>query len=206
MPTQPNLTVERLTSFGRTMKQAIKAAAPLVIAGGAVRDVLNNRPVKDIDVFMQVPDWEHSAFEASELIDEVVAAVNKLFYSSGSPRESLTIEAESGEASDISYDIHSVWHWAHGFNNLPCDLVFIKEDPAACYEAFDFGLCQALVSPAYGLRTSRAYHQDALNRKITYLLGSQGEEQRQRAKRHLNRFLPKYSGWKVSGIAVESNA
>lgn len=72
--------------------------------------------------------------------------------------------------------IHSVWHWSHGFNNLPCDLVFIKEDPAKCYEAFDFGLCQALVSPAYGLRTSRAYHQDALNRKITYLLGAEGYE------------------------------
>lgn len=111
MPTQPNLTIERLTSFGASMKRAIKAATPLVIAGGSVRDVLNNKPVKDIDVFMQVPDWEHSPFEATELIDQVVEAVNKLFYSNGSTRESLTVNATSSEASDISYDIHSVWHW-----------------------------------------------------------------------------------------------
>lgn len=201
MPTQPNLTVDRLTSFGASMKQAIKGAAPLVIAGGAVRDVLNNRPVKDIDVFMQVPDWEHNPLDASELIDDVVAAVNKLFYTTGVSRDSLIVSDPDcqGDASDVSYDIHSVWHWTCGFNCLPCDIVFIREDPAKCYEAFDFGICQALVSPSYGLRTSRAYQRDALDRKITFLLG---DEERERSRIHLSHFLPKYPGWKVSGIAI----
>jgi hypothetical protein len=183
------------------MKQAIKGRAPLVIAGGSVRDVLNNRPVKDIDVFMQVPDWEHDPLQASELIDEVVAAVGKLFYSPGVSRETVIVndpDAE-GDASDISYDIHSVWHWTCGFNCMPVDIVFIKEDPAKCYEAFDFGLCQALVSPVYGLRTSRAYQRDSLNREITFLLNA---AQRDRSRVHLSHFLPKYPGWKVRGIAA----
>lgn len=202
MPAQPGLTVDRLTSFGASMKRAIGGRAPLAIAGGAVRDVLNNRPVKDIDIFVQVPDWEHEPLEASELIDEVVAAANKLFYSTGVSRESTTVRDPGGhdDTSDISYDIHSVWHWSSGFNCYPCDIVFIKEEAVKCYEAFDFGLCQALVSPTYGLRTSRAYQRDVIEKTITYLLGE--GDQKERSKAHLGRFQPKYQGWKIRGIAT----
>lgn len=202
MSTQPNLTVDRLQAFGVSMRQATSGKAPLVIAGGAVRDVLNNKHVKDIDVFVQVPDWEHNPLEASELIEEVVAAVNKLFYAPGVSRETVIITDPNGDCdvSDVSnYDIHSVWHWESGFNSMPVDIVFIKGDPSKCYEAFDFGLCRALVSPIYGLRTSRAYQRDSLNQEITFLLD---DSQRDRSRIHLSHFLPKYPGWKVKKIAA----
>lgn len=158
----------------------------------------NEREVKDFDIFVQVPDWEDDPCEASELIDDVVRAVNDLFYQQGGPKsESLQdIEKEEGYGG---YDIYSVWGWTHGFNSMPCDIVFIRDEPIAHLKQFDFGLCQALVSPSFGLRTTGAYQRDAIDKTITFLLGP---EERDRSRAHLHRFLPKYQGWKVRGISA----
>lgn len=203
MATQQNITIQRLMSFCNTLKKASPDIS-LVCAGGAVRDILNNRPVKDFDFFVQLSaDWEKSPGDAAEEIDDLISYWNRVFYSQGLIRETQIVPLhndgrDSSLASDVSgCDIHSVWHWDHGFNDMPCDIVFVRHEPAKCIDNFDFGICQAYVSGNYGLRTSRAYQRDAFDKRITYVGSDEGRE---RSRRHLNNFYPKYDGWKVSGI------
>jgi tRNA nucleotidyltransferase/poly(A) polymerase len=49
-----NLSIERLQNLMGTVKKAFPQSQALC-AGGAPRDLLNNRPVKDIDIFIHEP-------------------------------------------------------------------------------------------------------------------------------------------------------
>lgn len=204
MSLQPNLDVNRLGFYATSFRQALgKRARPLVLAGGSVRDTLNKRRVKDFDFFVNVPDWEEDSLEAVETIEDVVAALNKQFYCTGEARETVRVgEADNGTSDCEGCDIHSVWHWNHGYNDLPIDVVFIRGEAAKAYDAFDFALCQALVSPLYGLRTSMKFQRDVCDKTITYI---GPEEGRERSRLHLDHFLPKYEGWKVRGIVPLPN-
>lgn len=200
MTLQQNLDVNRLGFYATSFRQALgKNPLPLVMAGGAVRDTINKRKVKDFDFFVNVPDWEDDGLEAVEAIERVVEALNKQFYAPGEVRETVRVgDADNGASDCNGYDIHSVWHWEHGYNDMPVDVVFIRGEVAKAYDAFDFALCQALVSPLYGLRTTTKFQRDVCDKTITYIGTDEG---RDRSKIHLGHFLAKYAGWKVRGIA-----
>ena len=92
MITQRNLTFERLNEFyGRIKKNTLKGSS-LAFAGGAVRDIFCNRPVKDFDIFIQTPtSWDDDSCTAGEEIEETITALNRLFYSTATEKGSVSV-------------------------------------------------------------------------------------------------------------------
>lgn len=204
MATQPNLTIARLTEFYAQLKRALPDMS-LAIAGGSVRDILCNRQVKDFDIFIQVADWKIDPGEAAEEIGFAVDKLNALFFDHGVCKSSKQVSNGSRESYGNSHiEIAEVWAWTHGFNDMPCDIVFVDHEPAvAVTDGFDFGICQAWVGH-YGLRTTRAFWKDYYNKTLTYMFNRHpgNEKQYKSSQEHLIRLLEKFPRWKPRDIAA----
>ena len=201
--TQPNLTIERLTEYYSRIRKALPfCAASIAIAGGAVRDVICGKRIKDIDLFIEVWDWKDDPVRAVKEIDAVTDALNKLFYEFGKVKsitEVLDQDAESYKNSCAK--IAEVWGWPHGFHDMSWDVVFVSCDVTDYItESFDLGLCQAWIG-FYGLKTTRQFWKDYHNKTITYLR-EQGStpEQLKASQVRVRRLLEKYEGWKTRNI------
>lgn len=197
------LTIERLKTFYSQLRKPIDSTS-VIIAGGSVRDALNGRDVKDLDVYVQLSyDIEEDSLDAADEIDTVVEAWNKVFFSEG--KCISTSDAPDRGRKDTKYgglvSIKDVWHWKSGLGDLPVDLIFVNRDPALVVkEEYDFGICQAWVGH-YGLKTLPAYWSDSFNRTITYLDRHRaGTSMHTKSREHAARILAKYPGWRTRNI------
>lgn len=202
--TQPNITIARIQEFYSRVKRVLPEF-PLAFAGGCVRDVICGREVKDFDLYIQVTDWEEtSPAEADSDIDLCIERLNKLLFSSGKTK-SRGIEIENEEArsyKDSHITIYDVWGYEHAFNDMPCDVIFVKDDLQTVFEdSFDFGICQAWVGH-YGLRTTKWFWKDYHNKTITYMFNPIDAKQYASSQAHLARILPKYPDWRPRDIAI----
>lgn len=203
--TQPNITIARLMGFYKSLCKMVGTAYPLCIAGGAIRDVLCKKPVKDFDIFIQITDWEDEPEEASGDIDFIVSQLNRLFFGEGYSKSSTSVKQRGSKSyGDSHIEIAEVWAWEHGFNDMPCDVIFISHEPAvAVTDGFDFGICQAWIG-FYGLRTTSNFWKDYHNQTLTYMFNrhSGNEEQYKSSQAHLVRLLEKFPGWKSRDIMI----
>lgn len=202
--TQPNITIARIQEFYARIKKVLPEY-PIAFAGGCVRDVICNRPVKDFDLYIQITDWDHeSPLEASEDIDTCISRLDKLLFSDGKPKSKghdITDE-EARSYKDSHIRICDVWGYDHAFNDMPCDVIFVKDELTVTFEdGFDFGLCQAWVGH-YGLRTTKWFWRDYHNKIITYMFSPADQRQYKASQEHLARILPKYPGWRPRDIAI----
>ncbi|OJA27781.1 hypothetical protein [Burkholderia ubonensis] len=158
---------------------AIRRVYPdAVISGGAPRDILHGKPVKDIDV-MTGYDVGRSGLEKIAMIV-------------GGKLDVIEPKDPSG-VEEFEYEIH----FADGRPRLNIiDLnPFEITDPLENLLDFDFGLSQVAVLPT-GLIHTPAFIRDATRGTITYM-GDNGKEYwriNSSAKR-LQRLKAKYGGW-----------
>lgn len=158
----------------------IRAVLPdAVIAGGAVRDTLHSRPVKDIDVMTCTP------------VDPVkMVALAKLIGGNVTP---ATAESASGDES-FEYLI------TRGLVRPPINVIdlnyFDGKDAIENVFDFDFGISQVAVTPD-GVLHSGDYLRDALSGTITYM-GHRGREKWriESSARRLIRLKEKYPTFK----------
>lgn len=192
------LTIPRLQQFYDQLKRSMEDCT-IIIAGGAVRDALNGREVKDLDVYIQCGlDWDKDPCDVAEEVESVIFTWNKQFFSKGKCLSEEIVDGGQGAYKGIS--IQTVWHWDHACGDLPLDLIFVNRDPSTVVkQEFDFGICQAWVGH-YGLKTHPAYWTDSLNRTITYLRPTASASLRVKSQEHAGRILTKYPGWKCRGI------
>jgi hypothetical protein len=199
------LTIPRLQAACLEINQCFPEAK-VVIAGGAVRDVLNHKQVKDIDAFIQMdhsldderlhqqwwrgceelacryhcswsaPDWERRALK------DILAE--------GEPLE------QARNSKGYGYGAFSLVDFPTGPFMHPWQLVFIDIDPEVnVRHHFDFGLSQCWVTPNQ-LRMTPAYWKDHFHRRITYTPSVEPCEVRRESSRHrLLRLREKYAGW-----------
>lgn len=203
--TQPNLDIFRLQGFYEQIKKAVGPHYPLCIAGGAVRDILCKKPVKDLDIFVQVSDWEEDPEAAEEEIAHVVEQLNMLFFSKGYSKSEISVAKRTGASYGNSHiEIAEVWAWKSGFNDMAVDVVFICHEPSiAVTDGFDFGICQAWVG-FYGLKTTPAFWKDYNNKTLTYMFNrhKDNEKQYKSSQEHLVRLLEKFPGWHPRDITI----
>lgn len=172
------LTIPKLQAFALEVRKAFPESGAIV-AGGAVRDLLHDRPVKDIDVFLRLDIGTFSPGLARfERAGWPAAAAGWPAY----PDSIFTVDIPAG--------VHMT----------PAQLVFVPVDPEWFVEnVFDFGLSQAWVTPGR-LRMTSAYWADHFSRSITYLR-SRGDdipapELRASSARRAERLREKYAGWR----------
>lgn len=162
-----------------------------IIAGGAVRDTVTGKPVKDIDIFVMLTDDDDKASEkfataceklAKELGGEVELDCSPEAYGGQFDLARITVK-EEGEPDEI-YEVIGIW----------------EEYPDNDVHDYDFGLSQMFVTSS-GLFMTPAAAKDLQNKTITYMHAGKLRDldNRLRSKRRLARLRAKYSDWTFVG-------
>ena len=162
-----------------------------IIAGGAVRDTVTGKPVKDIDIFVMLTDDDDKASEefaiacaklAKDLGGELELDCSPESYGGQFDLARVTVKEEG--APDEIYEIIGIW----------------EEYPDNDVHDYDFGLSQMFVT-GRGLFMTPAAAKDLQNKTITYMHAStiRDRDNRLRSKRRLARLRAKYSDWTFVG-------
>lgn len=189
----PAVTIPRLQTFLGLVQRCFPHAEA-IIAGGAVRDTLNGRPVKDIDVFLcEEGDYQPGIEALGEALycqgegvglDDLPGYISAMGY--GGPRK--------GGAIDGAF---FVYNFENGIGlDHPAQLIFLSCSPVLnLHETFDFDISQAWVT-RHRVWTTSACREAMLNRRIRYCpKRTPNAQQRQSSRERLERLKVKYAGW-----------
>lgn len=192
-----------------------------IIAGGAVRDSLTNRMVKDVDVFLHKDLKRHidtSAWtkmgkeEDDDGLGAVVAGAlgvstgssPQWFNPAGFSAKSTAVKVKSTDYGNNHVDeVYEIDDWKD--MDFPVNVVFLDIDPVEYVtKHFDLGICKAWYDGDY-IRTHSDFINDVNNNTITCTLtaeaikGEYGNLQRgiNKISDHARRLLRKYKGFQI---------
>lgn len=151
------------------------------LAGGAIRDYDNQRPVKDLDVFFTEVNFDRRALEDS--------LVNLgYFYKNHCP----------GAYMDAAREVDGSTNYVSTEGQPELNLIQLTPDfnPASIIERVDFGLCQ-IGADALGVDYTPAYEFDRTNQVLTLTRGESVDGVRRSLKRY-ERLSQKYQGWALN--------
>lgn len=218
-----NLSIPKLQRIAAQIKEVCPRNS-LLIGGGAPRDLLNGRPVKDIDVFIglegsdedMAKDWYDICTEVGKLYPQITKRLYNIATPDGlRPKwyhsEDSWIGSNRGgnpilclcNSKGYSYGAFSLVEFPIGPYCHSLQLVFIDIDPVEnVRNHFDFGLSKVWVTPNQ-LRMDKAYWHDHFGQRITYLNSTEPNEQRRESSiQRLARLRVKYSGWRFERCGV----
>lgn len=165
---------------------------PVVLAGGALRDLDNGRQVKDLDFFVHAADQKAFVSMASRLREAGFSLKHSM--PAGSYLQGWTEEVVG--LIDLSEGV--------GPNELPAQIVVINAPLSTVRERMDFGLCR-ISYDGYAVYRSYSYKHDVDNHTITLLRPGSNAQVRRSLKRY-ERLRQKYD-WplidRVSETAAE---
>lgn len=146
------------------------------IAGGALRDLDNDRPVKDVDVWVdsRAAGWMARLAAGrpfTQLDDEDLAGSN-----AGKIEHSLTFITPWGKVNEIAAPFAGV---------------------AEVVGSFDFGACQIGCAADGVVWATEQYFKDVAAKRFTYL--PEGNDPA-RSRKRWERISQKYPGWTVEGL------
>lgn len=195
----PVVTIDFLQQLC-VLARAYFGTEQLIIAGGAPRDALNHRPVKDIDIFLKVTmdDLEAPAEEFECMLDNPHDCDVK-----SGPQDSKFVASCKAFAAhlngtptfrkndaDYPFDLCEI-----KTESYPIQIIAIMEDPIDDVHNYDFGLSQVFVTPKGAFFTEK-YLLDHSSKCITYLpQEGRTDAQRERSRLRLSRLAEKYVGW-----------
>jgi hypothetical protein len=172
---------------------AIRAVCPTaVLAGGALRDLDNDRPIKDFDVFIAADDLE-AAEDAMASLTE--AGLTVAF----DPTE-LTVYPEDQNLEVVAVaeiQMPEALKPFAGIRALPVQAVFVRWDTAQIVDRFDYGICRlsydgsgTTVLPPLEYTDDKANKVFRLRRERLTPLSMRGS-----VKRYARLTAEKYPGW-----------
>lgn len=169
------------TAWLDTMSRVRSVLPSAFLAGGALRDLDNGRPVKDLDVF-----FTEGAYDTSYLEDGLA----KLGYFYNSRCAGAYMTDAAGEVGGTTTYVNT--------DGLP-ELNLIQLDPsfnpASIVERVDFGLCQ-IGYDLMGVISTAAYQFDKVNQRFT-LTRAESVEGVMRSLKRYDRLSQKYPGWEL---------
>jgi hypothetical protein len=173
------------SAYAATLAAVREVFPGALIAGGALRDLDNDRPVKDLDVFApDVPDLDVFAPDVPDL-DTLRARAASLErpgavmgvmggYESWATAECVGVLDISGPHADFQ-------------------LIGLRSGPETILPRLDFGICRIGYDGSEVIRTDE-YLADQATQSFT-LLRCDDESQRDRSLRRFDRLSEKYPGW-----------
>jgi len=224
-----NLSVRKLQAFAATVGQCFPDSH-VAIAGGCLRDLLHDKPVKDIDVFIQLQTvqgwglalpWSDKLGDRnsgrplkwkddSRLVEELHTGVQKLeqvlhcFATNFNEAEdSCQSIIDATNTAGYGYHAFTLVDFPTGLHGHPVQLIFIGEHPVENVKNhFDFGLSQVWCTPNQ-LRMTPQYWRDHYSNCITYLPSIEPNPQRRlSSKMRAERLKAKYPGWGFRNLGV----
>lgn len=146
-----------------------------MIAGGALRDLDNERPVKDLDVFCPyVGDLENFKARVGTLGGQLIGVMGG--YDAWATTECVGV-----------LDLET----PHG----PVQLIGLNTGPETILPRIDFGICQIGYDGTQVIRTV-AYEIDKAAKTFT-IIRTDGPEQTERSLRRFDRLSEKYPDWRL---------
>jgi hypothetical protein len=168
---------------------ALREFAPgCIIGGGAVRDTLLGRPVKDIDVFVQ-------ADPADLRLPMIQQALGSLGFSEQWMIQQALGSLGFSEQRVVTgeYPDALIADFLMPDGHPPIQVITLGRDPVDDVHHYDFGLSQCFVTPN-GLFVTDKHTTDFLDRTITYTGSADTAiEARRRSAKRLARLREKYS-------------
>lgn len=151
-----------------------------IIAGGAPRDILEGRPVKDIDVFVRISCDEAGTKKFRQNCEEFA----DFFGGEAAFRPCEPGYTDHFDLCDVTHD-----------GGCKFEVIAVYTDPAADVHNYDFGLSQVFVTPN-GIFQSPKAVEDSRAKKITYLHNpDRTTSAYYRSKARLARLREKYTDW-----------
>ncbi len=151
-----------------------------MLAGGCLRDTINNRPVNDIDIF--VP--EDKASLAGRLISDTHPTLAKSI-----PQPYFT----------FNNDVRSVDYYEGVYGEKPVNIIGVTNGtctPEQQLERFDFGICR-IAYDGETLWKDLSFDRDMRDRTFTLTNNFQTPDQRDYSLARFGRLRDKYVGWKL---------
>jgi hypothetical protein len=184
MPSQ-NLTFDKYKKLCADVAK-LGAWEPIV-AGGAVRDLLNGRQIKDIDLFLcSHPFGVSEPTEFSRLERYFRCAADFLEDKNALPYDKKTFE---------------VMEFRSGLHYVPVQCIVTQMTPTQVIDNFDFGLCKAWCTQAK-VHCHKDYYHDQANQRLTFVSPEKGKYHNgqpywhphdiMRSSEHLSRLKLKY--------------
>ena len=187
-------------------------AIEAVIAGGALRDLFNDRAVKDVDIFLQTlgSTGKNKAF-LKKAFAETKLEITQQEYAESDSYGSFMALSHFPSPQKIKFleDVKmESWKVIAGPEKTEYNIVFVPEEkksghffqkrlepPAINFAekligAFDIGLCQIAFNGKKIIKTP-AYDADAKNKQLSLVNYNPGTLE------HLSRLKKKYPGWDV---------
>lgn len=171
------------TAWLNTMSRVRSVLPSAFLAGGALRDLDNGRPVKDLDVF-----FTEGAYDLSYLEDSLA----KLGYYFKSRCAAQYMTGAAGEVDGTTTYVNTDDEDLPELNLIQLDPSF---NPASIIDRVDFGLCQ-IGADHMGVVTTPAYEFDKLNQCFT-LTRAESVEGVMRSLKRYDRLSQKYPGWEL---------
>jgi hypothetical protein len=155
-----SLDIEKLQELCRTARDHL--GVDCIIAGGAVRDTLHGREVKDIDVFAR---FEFGPGAASE--DQFLDRCRSLaaFWKAHPGGENIEAHRLDGAKTSTEGELFSVVQITGA--PFTVEVIALNCDPVDRVQRFDFALSQCFVTPG-GLFYTERYLGDANGLTVTY--------------------------------------
>lgn len=154
-----------------------------ILSGGALRDLDNGRPVKDVDIFVPFLDNESAAKKLEDVISKLPDPNGTELYEM---EHNVNNTSQVGQTG-ISHFIFKQDGWSFEISQTVASFNY-----QSLLDSFDIGLCMISIDDNDNIYRADHYKTDKTNQTITIVNHTGGKEQV-----HAERILAKYSGWRI---------
>lgn len=180
--------MEKMDKLKQLCKEArwMFGTEQLIIAGGAPRDVLTGVPIKDIDIFVRMPEDGDATWFSARCQALATFMDWKVDLRPSNPEYAYYFDLAD-------------FHDATG--KLVAQVIGLFDDPVDDVVKYDFDLSQIFVTPN-GVFVTEAAHAARQARTISYVPSAQDQFALYRSKARLGRLRAKYDGWTFANCDV----
>lgn len=153
------------------------------LAGGALRDLDNGRPIKDVDIF--VPHLGDNDAASENLIRAKIKGQSSI----------MEVAHDAFSASQVGKPGISHFHFQYCGWKFEISQKTDSFDYATLLDSFDLGICMISLDQSNAIYRAPEYNSDVSNKEITIVRKTGGRE-----VEHAERLRKKYHGWTMRKV------
>lgn len=174
----------------------------VVLAGGAVRDALLERPIKDFDLFVSdtaLPQW--SNLTGCPVVFNTVCPSPAEMVLGLDPDSIKPMVAYTDCSTPFGKEVSAIYSWVDPATNTEVQLIFLRDEQlqnrnlADFVKRMDLGLCRVATSTDKDWYISEEFRADVRSRSITFIERGHGTDDIARSARRYERLHNKYPGY-----------